>query len=230
MRTTKNIKAGEQVVCLSYIPFPSHLQADAINLYQFNTYGNLPNSDLLRRYGHVDLIPLSSEGMEGNPADEVEVKADLVVQVVRGTALWVGMKSAVVEKEMVERIEWWIDEGNDEYACRSIAAYISITRANTVCSYSPCMNPCQSHVHSSPSFIFSFCQMQHGKSINHFLKGKFQGLQLHKQQLMFCMQDWVNMEPVLRKIRSCGSPYKKVWKCQETNLMHWLSTLERRGS
>jgi hypothetical protein len=42
---------------------------------QWNTYGDLPNPDLLRRYGHVDLLPLR----EGNLGDVVEVRADLVV-------------------------------------------------------------------------------------------------------------------------------------------------------
>ncbi|KIJ60009.1 hypothetical protein HYDPIDRAFT_117671 [Hydnomerulius pinastri MD-312] len=128
MVSTKPIKKGEQI---------------------FNTYGDPPNSDLLRRYGHVDLVRLPSRaggdgdaqmdefttgtglgtgtGMGkdagdirylGNPSDVVEIRADLVVDVVR------GFKSeSVFEKEgggkekegdMEERIEWWLDEGGDD--------------------------------------------------------------------------------------------------------------------
>ncbi|KIJ11785.1 hypothetical protein PAXINDRAFT_101548 [Paxillus involutus ATCC 200175] len=113
MTTTKEIKQGEQI---------------------FNTYGDPPNSDLLRRYGHVDLVRLDSASSDsacgknedvrmsdnnvrtdsidvksmGNPSDVVEIRADLAVEVVRGFGS--GSK-----KDMDERIEWWLDEGEDEY-------------------------------------------------------------------------------------------------------------------
>ncbi|TFY56372.1 hypothetical protein EVJ58_g7685 [Rhodofomes roseus] len=59
MITTKFIKAGEQI---------------------WNTYGDPPNSELLRRYGHVDLVPMpESFGGLGNPADIVEIPGDLAV-------------------------------------------------------------------------------------------------------------------------------------------------------
>jgi len=46
----------------------------------------------------------------GNPSDVVEIKADLVVEVVR--ARW-GTKEK--GNNIAERIEWWLDEGGDEY-------------------------------------------------------------------------------------------------------------------
>ena len=45
----------------------------------------------------------------GNPSDVVEIKADLVVEVVR--ARW-GTKE--IGNDIEERIEWWLDEGGDE--------------------------------------------------------------------------------------------------------------------
>ncbi|KIJ49632.1 hypothetical protein M422DRAFT_225528 [Sphaerobolus stellatus SS14] len=72
----------------------------------WNTYGNPPNSDLLRRYGHVDLISLES-GILGNPADIVEIRADLVVEVV---------KERIKQSDdfFTERIDWWLEEGGDD--------------------------------------------------------------------------------------------------------------------
>lgn len=86
MVTTKSIKAGEQI---------------------FNTYGDLPNSDLLRRYGYVDLVPCPHlKGGLGNPHDIVEIRADLVVNVVRDD---------VPNSETYgQRINWWLDEGGDD--------------------------------------------------------------------------------------------------------------------
>ncbi|KZT29157.1 SET domain-containing protein [Neolentinus lepideus HHB14362 ss-1] len=81
MITTKPIKAGEQI---------------------WNTYGDPPNSDLLRRYGHVDVIPLP-DGGEGNPADIVEIRADLIVDCV-----------STKPEDMSERIDWWLDQGGDD--------------------------------------------------------------------------------------------------------------------
>lgn len=110
MATTKPIKKGEQI---------------------FNTYGDPPNSDLLRRYGHVDLIPLNVNTKEsthstpavslspefgvatntlGNPSDVVEVKADLVADVVR--LQWATKGQG--DRDITDRIEWWLDEGGDD--------------------------------------------------------------------------------------------------------------------
>ncbi|KAI6121898.1 SET domain-containing protein [Pisolithus sp. B1] len=110
MATTKPIKKGEQI---------------------FNTYGDPPNSDLLRRYGHIDLVPLNVDTKEGtpstpvvslspelgvamntlgNPSDVVEVKADLVVDVVRLQWSSEGQR----DRDMTDRIEWWLEEGGDD--------------------------------------------------------------------------------------------------------------------
>ncbi|KAF9227023.1 SET domain-containing protein [Gyrodon lividus] len=112
MVTTREIKQGEQI---------------------FNTYGDPPNSDLLRRYGHVDLVRLDSASSEptggkdgdvqmnennvgtenidvkniGNPSDVVEIRADLVVGVIQN-------RSRPKGKDVGERIEWWLDEGEDD--------------------------------------------------------------------------------------------------------------------
>ncbi|KAI0633526.1 SET domain-containing protein [Trametes polyzona] len=84
MVSTKPIKAGEQI---------------------WNTYGDPPNSDLLRRYGHVDLVPLRPplSGL-GNPGDVVEIRADLVV-----TAT-----AKKVKYDLQERVDWWLEEADDD--------------------------------------------------------------------------------------------------------------------
>lgn len=45
----------------------------------------------------------------GNPSDAVEIRADLIVHVVQTTNLGSKVKDAHA------RIEWWLDEGEDEY-------------------------------------------------------------------------------------------------------------------
>ncbi|KAI6165961.1 SET domain-containing protein [Pisolithus thermaeus] len=107
MATTKPIKKGEQI---------------------FNTYGDPPNSDLLRRYGHIDLVPLNVGSMPstpvvslspelgvatntlGNPSDVVEIKADLVVDAVRLQWVTEGQR----DRDIMDRIEWWLEEGGDD--------------------------------------------------------------------------------------------------------------------
>ncbi|RDB25472.1 Ribosomal lysine N-methyltransferase 4 [Hypsizygus marmoreus] len=86
MVTTKPIKSGEQI---------------------WNTYGDLPNSELLRRYGHVDLLPLP-QGGTGNPGDVVEVRADIIVSVT------VQHHPSLSSDSMKARIEWWLEEGGDD--------------------------------------------------------------------------------------------------------------------
>ena len=74
---------------------------------QWNTYGDLPNAELLRRYGHVDMLPLP-QGSEGNPADVVEVRADIIVSVI-------AQRYALLTSETSrERVDWWLEEGGDE--------------------------------------------------------------------------------------------------------------------
>lgn len=84
MVTTKPIKRGEQI---------------------WNTYGDPPNSYLLRRYGHVDVVPLRPplKG-EGNPADVVEIRADLVV----------AAASHRSKGDMQERVDWWLELADDD--------------------------------------------------------------------------------------------------------------------
>ncbi|EIW83379.1 SET domain-containing protein [Coniophora puteana RWD-64-598 SS2] len=83
MRTTRFIRRGDQI---------------------WNTYGDPPNSDLLRRYGHVDLVPLAQGGL-GNPADVVEVRADLVTDVVSASGSSIPV---------AERIDWYLEMGGDD--------------------------------------------------------------------------------------------------------------------
>ncbi|EPQ29768.1 uncharacterized protein PFL1_02441 [Pseudozyma flocculosa PF-1] len=76
MRTTRDVEAGAQI---------------------FNTYADPPNSDLLRRYGHVD---------EPNGNDVVELHSDLVVRAaVEVVAARTGTRSerAAVERDLAER-------------------------------------------------------------------------------------------------------------------------------
>ncbi|KAH9946963.1 SET domain-containing protein [Amylocystis lapponica] len=84
MMSTRPINAGEQI---------------------WNTYGDPPNSDLLRRYGHVDIVPLRPPLVgQGNPEDVVEIRADLVVSVASQTAT----------ENMQERVDWWLEEADDD--------------------------------------------------------------------------------------------------------------------
>jgi SET domain-containing protein 6 len=104
MATTRSIRHGEQIVC--FLAFPRGNRV-LTRKTQWNTYGDPPNSDLLRRYGHVDQVPLANGGL-GNPADIVEIRADHLVQCVqrqlpRQTAPWTK-----------ERVDWWLDQGGDE--------------------------------------------------------------------------------------------------------------------
>jgi SET domain-containing protein 6 len=89
MITTQPIPAGQQI---------------------YNTYAHPPNSDLLRRYGHVDIIPPS---LVGNEEDEVEIRCDLVVEIVKQMLI---AKGGWDEKEwdMDGRVEFWLEEGGDE--------------------------------------------------------------------------------------------------------------------
>ncbi|KAJ3519890.1 hypothetical protein NMY22_g12996 [Coprinellus aureogranulatus] len=86
MVATRPIKAGEQI---------------------WNTYNDLPNSELLRRYGHVDLLPLSN-GSQGNPGDVVEMPATVVVDAAKET------RPIMTEEALTERIDWWLEMGEDD--------------------------------------------------------------------------------------------------------------------
>ncbi|KAJ9480124.1 Ribosomal lysine N-methyltransferase 4 [Pseudozyma hubeiensis] len=77
MRATKAISAGEQI---------------------FNTYADPPNSDLLRRYGHVD---------EPNGSDVVELDAKLVLQAaVTHLSTLLASNAEELRKDLEERLEW----------------------------------------------------------------------------------------------------------------------------
>ncbi len=114
MVTTRSIRQGEQIVSLyrihTALPIYGFLRVLICeNLDQWNTYGNPPNSDLLRRYGHVDQVPLADGGL-GNPADVVEIRADLVMGVI------VQNYPELAGPRSVERVDWWLEEGGDECA------------------------------------------------------------------------------------------------------------------
>ncbi|KAF8520448.1 SET domain-containing protein [Hysterangium stoloniferum] len=72
----------------------------------WNTYGDPPNSDLLRRHGHVDVVCMPN-GLQGNPADVVEIRADLIVDVLRSQSL-------ETEPYLVEKVDWWLEQGGDD--------------------------------------------------------------------------------------------------------------------
>ncbi|KAF8581597.1 SET domain-containing protein [Ramaria rubella] len=72
----------------------------------WNTYGNPPNSELLRRYGHIDLIPMAN-GAQGNPADVVDIRADVIVEIL-------SMQDENAQGRLLERIDWWLEEGGDD--------------------------------------------------------------------------------------------------------------------
>lgn len=66
---------------------------------QWNTYGDPPNSDLLRRYGYVD--------EPGTGLDIVEIKGSLIVECA-------APKSGLSEERRKERVDWWLEMGGDE--------------------------------------------------------------------------------------------------------------------
>lgn len=70
MRATQAIRAGQQV---------------------YNTYGDLPNSDLLRRYGYTQVV---------NPFDVAEIPGDEVTLAV-----------AMTDAERVDRVDYLLDAG-----------------------------------------------------------------------------------------------------------------------
>lgn len=90
----------------SYVYPPSALLACKLIRFQWNTYGDPPNSDLLRRYGFVDVTELQPPLFgEGNPADIVEIPANLVVEA--------AAKHAKTKTQ--ERVDWWLEEAEDEW-------------------------------------------------------------------------------------------------------------------
>lgn len=104
MVATKPIKAGEQIVLKQYLTPVYYFLSACI---QWNTYGNLPNAELLRRYGHVDSLPLP-QGGEGNPGDVVEIRADDIVSIV------IQRYPSLTSASSQTKIDWWLEEGGDE--------------------------------------------------------------------------------------------------------------------
>ncbi|KIY44533.1 SET domain-containing protein [Fistulina hepatica ATCC 64428] len=97
MVSTKPIKAGEQV---------------------WNTYGDLPNCDLLRRYGHVDVL----SGDVPNPADVVEISADKIVQCVKAS-------KPTDDESVRSRIDWWLENGGDDVFVLELPAEVHLPQA-----------------------------------------------------------------------------------------------------
>lgn len=110
MITTKAIEAGEQIVSGVLWGFTD---------LQYNTYASPPNSELLRKYGHVDALPLSADLLAelepaevgaypfGNAGDEVELQGDLLVS----AAVEAGHLARDGEDGAEARIDWWLEEG-----------------------------------------------------------------------------------------------------------------------
>ncbi|KAJ3544364.1 hypothetical protein NMY22_g2810 [Coprinellus aureogranulatus] len=90
MVATRPIKAGETMNC----------HGTPIMTFQ--------NSELLRRYGHVDLHTSFENGSQGNPGDVVEMPATVVVDAVKET------RPTMTEEALTERIDWWLEMGGDD--------------------------------------------------------------------------------------------------------------------
>jgi SET domain-containing protein 6 len=86
---------------------------------KYNTYASPPNSELLRKYGHVDTLELSPDLILelshaevggyafGNAGDEVEISGDLLVD----AAVAAGHVSREGPDGAASRVDWWLDEG-----------------------------------------------------------------------------------------------------------------------
>lgn len=114
MMTVQEIKAGEQIVraARGQILYSS---SNSHGAPQWNTYGDPPNSDLLRRYGFVDVTKLESPlSGAGNPADIVEIPANLVVEA--------ATKRTTSKTQ--DRVDWWLEEAEDEYVLHLFASIL----------------------------------------------------------------------------------------------------------
>ena len=64
----------------------------------------------------MDHVPLPAhlfgENQLGNPWDVVEIRADVVLEQARN-----ARKDVILDADIHERIDWWLEEGGDEYAC-----------------------------------------------------------------------------------------------------------------
>jgi SET domain-containing protein 6 len=115
MITTKKIDRQAQIVSVSRLPpsppLPSQPRDPATHA-RYNTYASPPNSELLRKYGHVDVFPLEPEQINlldsaawpfGNPGDEVELGGDLIVGAITSTSI-----------HLEDRVDRWLEEGQEE--------------------------------------------------------------------------------------------------------------------
>ncbi|BFZ57198.1 Ribosomal lysine N-methyltransferase 4 [Savitreella phatthalungensis] len=91
MRAVKNIRCGDQI---------------------FNTYGHLPDADLLRRYGYV-------LGHRANPDNTVEIESKLLLKVVS-----VNANQTLTGNEQLARIDYLLDAGvlDDSFELRAAEA------------------------------------------------------------------------------------------------------------
>ncbi|WVQ93945.1 hypothetical protein IAU59_001023 [Kwoniella sp. CBS 9459] len=104
MKSTKTISKGDQI---------------------YNTYASPPNAELLRKYGHVDVLPLPTDSLDlltpeevggwpyGNAGDEVLLDGKLVVEAV-AHVLGSGSADAKWRKSVEKRVDWWLDEGLED--------------------------------------------------------------------------------------------------------------------
>ncbi|ORX40881.1 hypothetical protein BD324DRAFT_612434 [Kockovaella imperatae] len=91
----------------------------------FNTYDSPPNSELLRKYGHVDVFALESDALDrlepgevgdwpyGNPGDEVEISAKLVVKAANAIREQCGER-ALSDEDAEERGIAWVKDGQED--------------------------------------------------------------------------------------------------------------------
>jgi len=59
-------------------------------------------------------LPNTSVNVFGNPGDVVEIRADVVVRCAVSASLPSQNSIGDAVEGMVERIDWWLEEGGDE--------------------------------------------------------------------------------------------------------------------
>ncbi|WWC85651.1 uncharacterized protein L201_000517 [Kwoniella dendrophila CBS 6074] len=93
----------------------------------YNTYASPPNSELLRKYGHVDILPLPQELIDllkkedqvdgewyyGNPGDEVLIDGTAIVESVK-KVLGKDKINEKWESKISKRVDWWLEEGQED--------------------------------------------------------------------------------------------------------------------
>ena len=185
MQATRAIRQGEQI---------------------WNVYGDPPNSDLLRRYGHTD---------EENPADVVEVTADLVASTVETTAVlqrslamhekrYKGKQSErkqTVTRE--ERIEFLLEADLDE--CVGIH-FRSCEGLNGAALKQVPLSP--------PSSVYHSCQL--GPSTYAFTLDDHEG---ELEQLLCCIAVFHADDAAFAKMKKRGRVSKKAIKDDMDSLL-----------